>query len=89
MMLAWYHSHMRTTINLDDDILDAARNLARQDGISLGEAVSELARRGLRARVDTATGSAPERKLPGFEVSEDAPSFGTMDVKRALEEDDA
>lgn len=79
---------MRTTLNLDDDILDAARSLSRQEGISLGEAVSELARRGLTSRTDSASGSRPASPLPGFEVAEDAPSFGTSDVKRALEEDD-
>ena len=40
---------MRTTLELDDQVLAAARALARARGTSLGEAVSELARRGLRA----------------------------------------
>lgn len=38
---------MRTTLELDDVVLAAARSLARSRGISLGAAVSELARRGL------------------------------------------
>ncbi len=38
---------MRTTLELDDAILSAARSLALARGISLGAAVSELARRGL------------------------------------------
>lgn len=38
---------MRTTVNLDDDIVRAARSLARESGRSLGEVLSELARRGL------------------------------------------
>lgn len=38
---------MRTTLELDDRVLAAARSLARARGTSLGEAVSELARRGL------------------------------------------
>ena len=38
---------MRTTINLDDDVLLAARDLARRNGTSIGAAVSELARKGL------------------------------------------
>ncbi|MBK8867532.1 MAG: hypothetical protein V9G15_13710 [Dermatophilaceae bacterium] len=38
---------MRTTLDLDDLVLAAARSLARARGTSLGEAVSELARRGL------------------------------------------
>lgn len=40
---------MRTTINLDDDVLLAARGLARRDGTSIGAVVSELARKGLNA----------------------------------------
>ncbi len=38
---------MRTTLELDDTVLAAARSLARARGTSLGAAVSELARRGL------------------------------------------
>ena len=38
---------MRTTLDIDDAVLRAARTLADQRGISLGAAVSELARRGL------------------------------------------
>ena len=40
---------MRTTLNLADDALIAAQTLARRQQISLGEAVSELVRRGARA----------------------------------------
>ncbi|HRW19419.1 MAG TPA: antitoxin [Dermatophilaceae bacterium] len=40
---------MRTTLELDDQVLAAARSLARSRGTSLGAAVSELARRGLQA----------------------------------------
>lgn len=37
---------MRTTINLAEDALIAARNIARRERLSLGDAVSELIRRG-------------------------------------------
>lgn len=40
---------MRTTINLADDALIAARNIAQRERMSLGEAVSELIRRGSTA----------------------------------------
>ncbi len=39
---------MRTTLDLDETVLAAARSLARARGCSLGSAVSELAMRGLR-----------------------------------------
>lgn len=38
---------MRTTMNIDDDVLLAARGLARRDGSSIGSVISELARKGL------------------------------------------
>lgn len=38
---------MRTTLKLDEDVLAAARALARQQDRTLGEVVSALARRGL------------------------------------------
>jgi hypothetical protein len=44
---------MRTTLTLTDDALDLARKLARRKGVSLGEAVSELVRRGARLPVPT------------------------------------
>ena len=37
---------MRTTINLAEDALIAARNIARRERLSVGDAVSELIRRG-------------------------------------------
>lgn len=39
---------MRTTLELDDTILAVARAIARDENISLGAAVSQLAERGLR-----------------------------------------
>ena len=41
---------MRTTLELDDDLLATARQLARQQGLTLGQVVSELARQSLTAR---------------------------------------
>ncbi|HVY15338.1 MAG TPA: hypothetical protein VHB27_08925 [Rhodopila sp.] len=38
---------MRTTLSIDDDVLIAAKALARQQNRSLGEVVSALARRSL------------------------------------------
>jgi hypothetical protein len=40
---------MRTTIAIDDDVLTAARAIARQRNQSIGKIVSELARHSLRA----------------------------------------
>ena len=40
---------MRTTMAIDDDVLLAARAVARRDGRSVGAVISELARKGLNA----------------------------------------
>jgi hypothetical protein len=39
---------MRTTLNLPEDVYQVARSLANLKGISLGDALAELARAGLR-----------------------------------------
>ena len=39
---------MRTTLSIDDDVLDAAKAIARQKNRTIGEVVSELARAALR-----------------------------------------
>jgi hypothetical protein len=41
---------MRTTLELDDDLLAAAKQLARQQGVTLGQFFSDLARESLAAR---------------------------------------
>jgi len=72
---------MRTTLNMDEDVLSAAQDLARASGQSLGRVVSELARQGLRAR-----GSQSEdRGFPVFVVAADALPITTEMVRRALE----
>lgn len=44
---------MRTTLDIDEQVVVAARAIARDRGISMGLAVSELARKGLQAqRID-------------------------------------
>lgn len=39
---------MRTTLAIDDDVLTAAKAIARQERRSIGDVVSDLARRALR-----------------------------------------
>lgn len=43
---------MRTTLNLDDDILWAARELAALRGVTVGRVVSNLARSALTPQTD-------------------------------------
>lgn len=60
---------MRTTVNLPDDVYEVVRSIASAKRISLGEAIAELARRGLEpgSRIDTR-----ESGFPSFSVSKHA-----------------
>jgi predicted CopG family antitoxin len=60
---------MRTTITLEDDVYEAVQALAKASGKRLGEVLSELARRALKAE-----SRAVSRKggLPVFKVSPSA-----------------
>ncbi|MGI8631701.1 MAG: antitoxin [Solirubrobacterales bacterium] len=73
---------MRTTLELDDHLLSAARELAAAQRRSIGAVVSELALRGLTpARVDS------ENELPVIRVPDGTPPITPEMVRRALDED--
>jgi hypothetical protein len=72
---------MRTTLKIDDDVLRAARILADEQGRTIGEVVSELARRGLRPRP-----LATEGGLPTFEVAPEAGPLTPEMVREALDD---
>jgi hypothetical protein len=55
---------MRTTLELDDTVLAVARSLSRDEGISLGAAVSMLAERGIRGSTVMTTGRFPVFTVP-------------------------
>ncbi|HEX6862231.1 MAG TPA: antitoxin [Thermoanaerobaculia bacterium] len=73
---------MRTTLAIDDDVLEAARSLSEAAGKSLGEVISELARRGLAPRPQ----EAEEEGFPVFSVSREARPITLEIVQKALEE---
>ncbi len=50
---------MRTTLSIDDDVLFAAKSIAQSEGRSLGEVLSELARRALQEPVVGAAATDP------------------------------
>ena len=58
---------MRTTLNIDDDVLVAAKELARRERKTAGEFVSELMREALRARANPSPTGRSKRNLYGFE----------------------
>jgi hypothetical protein len=71
---------MRTTLSIDDDVLEVARCMAEAQNIALGAAISYLARRGI-----------PEIELKMaddgfliFDVPDDFPKLTVEDVRREL-----
>ena len=77
---------MRTTLDVDDDVLQAARELARRERTTIGRVLSELARRGLASpgKPDKAT-----RALHGFRPFTKRGGIVTNEVIDRLREDDA
>ena len=45
---------MRTTLDIDEDILLAAKELAKRKGVSMGKVLSDLARQALTRQAHTA-----------------------------------
>src|SRR5262245_8617375 len=55
---------MRTTLDLDDDILQAVKELARAEGKTAGQVLSELARKALTQPSAPLSGFAEEAAAP-------------------------
>ena len=72
---------MRTTVTIDDDVLAVARALAERNGVSLGSALSELARRGFKGTAITQDDGATV-----FPIAPDAEPITSEDVYRSLNE---
>jgi len=75
---------MRTTIDVESDVLDLAKSLAEARRISVGKALSWLARKGAQS-------SSPLGERNGFSVfpvADAQPKFGPDDVRAALDEED-
>ena len=73
---------MRTTLDLDDDVLAAARELARARKESIGTVVSALARAGLAPRsIDIVDG------LPIIRANAASPLITSEMVRRALDDE--
>ena len=72
---------IRTTIDLPDDVYQAARSVAIVKRVSLGEAVGELVRRGLRVQATFHT----TKPFPCFELPENAEA---ITLEQTLEAED-
>lgn len=53
---------MRTTLTLDDDVLAAARVLAREQQQSIGAVISDLARRALTTSAEAGNATAHDQR---------------------------
>ena len=71
-----YDDYVRTTLEIDDDVMQAAREMARLKNQGIGRMISDLARRGL----------APEVS-PVVEI-EDAFRYGSTAPERLRDERD-
>jgi hypothetical protein len=75
---------MRTTLEIEDDVLDLAKSVAEARHTSVGKALSWLARRGAKT-------PAPLSCRNGFGVFQIADlnaTFGPEDIEAALEAED-
>jgi len=80
---------MRTTLDLADDVLLAARERARREKKTLGEMVSDLARRGLHAGPKGGAGVREPKATYGFRPFPHRGEVMTNDRIDQLREDDA
>jgi hypothetical protein len=76
---------MRTTLNLDDDVLESARALAEQRGQPIGAVISDLVRRSLSPAQPVA---ASRNGIRLFPVRPEAAPVTPELIKELLEETD-
>jgi len=55
---------MRTTLDLDDDVLASAKEIARREKKTAGQVISELVRQALTGNVVVVTAAARSRRAP-------------------------
>ena len=79
---------MRTTLDIDDDVLQAAKERARRDKKTTGEVISELARSALTAP-PPGLGTREVRALYGFRPFRKRGGIVTNELIDKLREDDA
>jgi hypothetical protein len=76
---------MRTTVDLDEDILRVAKDIARDRDESLGRVLSDLARRGLKP---VARKASTRSDIPVFPRLPGAKPVTSEIVKELLESED-
>jgi hypothetical protein len=79
---------MRTTLDIEDDVLQAARERAQREKRSIGEVISELARRALTAMPEPLSVEEP-KAVYGFRPFARRGGIVTNELIDKLREDDA
>ena len=79
---------MRTTLDIDDDVLQAAKDLARREKKTAGAVISELVRKALGASPVNLTAKEP-KALYGLRPFPKRGGIVTNEVIDKLREDDA
>jgi hypothetical protein len=78
---------MRTTLDIDDDVLQAAKELAQRERKTAGRVLSELARRGMAKDTSSAKAGAKEIFL-GFRPFTHRGTIVTNEMIDRLREED-
>jgi hypothetical protein len=79
---------MRTTLDIADDVLQAAKERARREGKTMGAVLSDLARLALTAHTETRPNGEQKPAL-GFQPFPSRGGVVTNDLIDHLREDDA
>lgn len=79
---------MRTTLDIDDDVLSAAKERARREGKTMGEIMSELARTALTSPRAAPSAGKP-KALHGLRPFPKRGGLVTNDLIDKLREEDA
>jgi hypothetical protein len=74
---------MRTTLNLDDDVLERLKDYADDRSVALGKAASELMRRGLDAPLQTRLVNGVHTVV----LPPNSPTVSSEKVKQLLEDE--
>ena len=79
---------MRTTLDIDNDVLEAAKALARQTDRTAGAVLSDLARRALTTASPARRGKKEDRGVGGFIPFKSRGGIVTNDQIDRLREND-
>ena len=80
---------MRTTLDIDDDILSAARERARREKTTAGKIISALARRALTSGPPNSGASGKPKSRFGFRPFPSRGGIVTNELIDSLREEDA